>query len=68
MKNIDLKIARIKVGKSQHLLSYETGVPQSVLSLFEQGFRQPGREDAKKIAKALNTSVADIFPNLIWKK
>ena len=67
MNNIVLKIARIKVGKSQHLLSYETGVPQSVLSLFEQGLKQPKREDAKKIAKALNTSVVDIFPNLIWQ-
>ena len=65
MNNLDLKIARVKVGKSQHLLSFETGVPQSVLSLFEQGLKQPKDEEARKIAKALNTGVADIFPNLI---
>ena len=64
MNNMNLKIARIKMGKSQHLLCYETGIHQPVLSLFERGLKQPKREDAKKIAKALNTGVGEIFPEL----
>jgi len=62
--NIDLKIARIKREKSQHLLSYETGIAQSVLSLLEQGLRQPKKEETKKIARALNVDVAEIFPDV----
>lgn len=60
--NMDLRIARVRAAKSQHVLSYETGIPQSVLSLLERGLREPKPKEAARIAKALNVGVRDIFP------
>ena len=61
-KNLDLTVARIKLGKSQRLLSWETNISQSILSNIETGFRLPRPEEAAKIARALNTSVRELFP------
>ncbi len=62
MSNINLRLVRVKQGKSQYVLSSETGISQSTLSLIENCFRQPNREEIKKISKALDTKVNELFP------
>jgi transcriptional regulator with XRE-family HTH domain len=62
MKNLNLKISRIVKNKSQYLLSYETGIPQTTISLLEQGLKQPRPEDARKLARALDSTVDELFP------
>jgi len=60
--NKELKIARIRAGFSQYKLSRITGISQSLLSVFEQGYRRPTVEQVKLIADALKTSEYKIFP------
>jgi len=64
MSNMNLRLARVKQRKSQYVLSFETGIPQSTLSLIEMGFRQPKPEEIKKITKALDSTANELFPNL----
>ncbi len=70
MENMNLRIARIKRKISQWELSYRTGISQGRISLFERGFRQPTKEQAEKIAEALQEDIKDIFPELLprWQK
>jgi transcriptional regulator with XRE-family HTH domain len=63
--NMELKIARIRADTSQHKLSLETGIAQTFISLFEQGYRQPTKRQAQLIAEALNTEPEAIFPSII---
>ncbi len=70
MENMDLRIARVKRKISQWELSYKTRISQGRISLFERGFRQPTKEQAEKIADALQEDIKDIFPELLprWQK
>ncbi len=67
---MDLRIARVKRKISQWELSYKTRISQGRISLFERGFRQPTKEQAEKIADALQVDIKDIFPELLprWQK
>ncbi len=67
---MDLRIARVKRKISQWELSYKTRISQGRISLFERGFRQPTKEQAEKIAEALQEDIKDIFPELLprWQK
>ena len=65
MKNLNLKISRIVKNKSQNLLSYETGIPQTTISLLERGLKQPKPEDARKLAKALDEDPKELFPEVV---
>ncbi len=69
-ENMDLKVARVKRKMSQWELSYQTGIAQSRISLFEKGFRKPTQEQAEKIAETLQVAIEEIFPDLIsrWQK
>lgn len=62
--NLNLKIARMKQGKTQYDLSYLTRIPQGVISLIETGVKQPTPEQAQKIADALRVGIGDIFSEL----
>ena len=62
--NLNLKIARMKQGKTQYDLSYSTRIPQGIVSLIETGVKQPTPAQAKKIADALQVSIEEIFPEL----
>ena len=62
--NLNLKIARIKQGRTQYDVSYMTRIPQGVVSLIETGVKQPTPTQAQKIANALQEDVADIFPDM----
>ena len=57
-----LKEARFFKGLNQWDISVKTGIPQSKLSLIERGYIKPREDEKKKIAKALNCKVTDIFP------
>ena len=48
-----LRQARAYEGKRQCKLELETGIKQSVISLFENGYRKPSAEQKKKLAEAL---------------
>ncbi len=65
MENMNLRIARVKRKISQWELSYKTKISQGRISLFESGFRQPTKEQADKIADALQVDIKDIFPELL---
>lgn len=47
-----LKEALFKADKTQYWLEQQTGIPQSMISLFVNGYRTPSPEQAEKIAKA----------------
>ena len=57
-----LRIQRAIKGISQYELERKTGIPQSLLSLFENGFRQPDEAQGKVIAEVLGCNFEDIFP------
>jgi len=59
---MDLKEARFHRRTSQWDISVKTGIPQSKLSLIENGYVVPKDEEKEKIATALNCSVEEIFP------
>jgi transcriptional regulator with XRE-family HTH domain len=63
--NMDLRIARTRKRVCQYELSYRTGISQGLISLIERGYRQPTREQAEKIANALNVDIKEIFPELL---
>ena len=60
MKNLELKIARIKKGLSQWDLAGETKIPNYRISLIETGRVQPKPEELSILAKALGTTPAAI--------
>ena len=43
-------------------LSQKTGIDPAKISLIERGYKTPREDEKKKIAKALNCKVTDIFP------
>ncbi len=43
-------------------LSQNTGIDPSKISLIERGYKAPSADEKRKIAKALNCDVTDIFP------
>lgn len=59
-----LKEARFFKGLNQWDVSIKTGIPQSKLSLIERGYVIPREDEKKKIAKALNCQVKEIFPQV----
>jgi len=56
-----LKEVRFFKGISQPLLALKTGIQQSRISLIENELVTPREEEKKKIAKALNLKIENIF-------
>jgi len=52
--SITLRGARVKEGMSQSELAQQAGIPQSHISLMENGKMEIGKERAKRLGKALN--------------
>ena len=48
-----LRLARLKAGKCQHEVSLETGIPQSLISLFERNLKAPKKEQLEALSKCL---------------
>jgi len=63
-----LKKARFERRLSQCILMLKTSIPQSRLSLIENGYYSPTPEEARKIAKALGLKVEEVFPKNEAKK
>jgi transcriptional regulator with XRE-family HTH domain len=63
--NMDLKIARTRKVICQYELSHRTGISQGLISLIERGYRQPTKEQAERIAEALQANIEKIFPDLL---
>jgi transcriptional regulator with XRE-family HTH domain len=59
---MDLREARFICKFSQYDLMIKSGVSQPRISLIERGYVIPTEDERKKIAKALNYKVTDIFP------
>jgi len=57
-----LKEARFFKGLTQWDIAIKTGISQPTLSLIERGYVTPKEQEKKKIARALNCKVTDIFP------
>ena len=53
--------ARYREGITQTELSKQTGIPQRHISEMESGKRSIGKENAKKLARALNAATYRIF-------
>ncbi len=66
---MNLRIARTRKRMSQYELSFKTGISQARISLMENGFRQPTKEQAEKIVKVLKANIEEIFPDLLsrWR-
>ena len=59
----ELQRRRMKMGKTQKNLSEESGVSQQAISAIERGDNNnPGIHTARKLAKALECTVDDLFP------
>ena len=57
-----LKRSRLLQGKTQLDLMLESGVHQTFISLFENGYRKPSEIQKKNLAKALKLSKKELFP------
>jgi transcriptional regulator with XRE-family HTH domain len=61
-QEMNLKIERVKKGLNQYDLAVKTKIPQSTISLIENGYRKPTEVQKKAIAKVLKTSIQELFP------
>lgn len=59
--NIKLKIKRIEKGLSQKELASIIGVTSQSISEYERGNTMPSYENMKKISKALDAPVQELF-------
>lgn len=58
-----LKQEREKQAKTQKQIAFAAGIPLISYQAYEMGTRTPSVEAAKKIAKALNSTVDNLFNN-----
>ena len=63
MKNLELKIARIRKGLSQWDLAGKTEIPNYRISLIETGRVEPKADELRRLADALETT-----PEVLRKK
>jgi transcriptional regulator with XRE-family HTH domain len=56
-----LKVAILQSGKSQLQIARETGIHDSLLSKFVNGWRQPDAAQRKAIAKAVKAKADELF-------
>jgi DNA-binding XRE family transcriptional regulator len=56
-----LKLARLHTGRSQWDVAKETGIPQTVVSLYERELKEPKSEHKETLAKLYGKKVGDLF-------
>lgn len=56
-----LRLARLEAGKSQWAVAKETGISQSTISLYEQGYREPKPEHREILAKLYGKQVEELW-------
>jgi len=57
-----LKRNRLLQGKTQYDLMLKSGVHQTLISLFESGYRKPNENQKKQLAQALKMPKRELFP------
>ena len=60
-KPTTLRLARLEAGKSQWEVTMETGIAQTLISLYEREYREPGPEHKKTLAKLYGKSVKELW-------
>ena len=60
--NLQLKLARVAVGKTQLDVALEANSNQTRVSLFERGLAVPSPEEARMTAAALGSEPEKLFP------
>ncbi len=61
MKNVEIKVARVRLGFSQTDLAEQVGISKNSIYLIEAGKMQPTIQVAFKIAEVLHTNVEVLF-------
>jgi transcriptional regulator with XRE-family HTH domain len=56
-----LKMARLQIGISQWHVAKETGISQSLVSLYERGLREPKPEHKKALAKLYSDKAQELW-------
>ena len=56
-----LKLTRMEIGLSQWEVAKATGMHQSTLSLYEQGYKDPKLEHKEILAKLYSKKVEDLW-------
>lgn len=56
-----LRLARLKSGKCQYEAALDTGISQSVLSLFERNLKKPKDAQLKALARCYSTDVETLL-------
>jgi transcriptional regulator with XRE-family HTH domain len=59
-----VRLARVSKGLSQEHLAQIAGVDRTYISGLERGIRNPSLATIEKIAKALDSNVAELFKQL----
>ena len=67
-ENMSLKLARTKAKMSQLELSIKSQITQTDLSLIERGLKLPTKEQAEKVAAALQVKTDEIFAALFARE
>lgn len=57
-----IKALRALEGKTQYDISRESGICQSRISLIENGYLRPQKEEAEAFAHALGCKPGELFP------
>jgi len=57
-----LREVRARRRMTQLRLSLETSIPQTRISLYENGFFRPNPDERERMADALEVSVEELFP------
>lgn len=63
-----IKEARINANYSQNKLAKKTGIPQSIISLYESGSSYPGTLNLILLADALNITIDELVGRKTDKK
>ena len=56
-----LRMARLKEGKSQYEVALQTGISQSLLSLYERDLKDPKDDHIRKLALCYGTNVENLL-------
>ena len=61
MKLTPLKLGRLEAGKSQWDVAKETGISQTLLSLYERELKAPKQEHLSKLAELYGKRIQDLW-------
>jgi DNA-binding XRE family transcriptional regulator len=56
-----LKLARLHTGKSQWDVAKETGIPQTVISLYERELKEPKPDHKEALARLYSKEVEELW-------